>query len=64
MLVSCGFIDIYGIQWDDRQADRYNDIQKRIQAFEAGGLRVPGELEMESYKAYQLPLLLNTRRIP
>ena len=55
MLVSYGFIDIYGIQWDDRQVDRYNAIQDRIQAYEASGLRVPGELEMESHKAYQSP---------
>jgi hypothetical protein len=55
MLVHYGFIDIYGIQWDDRQVNRYNDIQKRIQAFEASGLRVAGELEMESHKAYQSP---------
>lgn len=58
MLVRYGFIDIYGIQWDDRQVNRYNDLQKRIQAFEASGLRVPGELETESHKAYQSPYYL------
>ncbi len=58
MLVHYGFIDIYGIQWDDRQVNRYNDLQKRIQAFEASGLRVPGELEMESHKTYQSPYYL------
>jgi hypothetical protein len=55
MLVNYGFIDIYGIQWDERQVNRYNDLQKRIQAFEESGLRVPSELEMESHKTYQLP---------
>jgi hypothetical protein len=38
MLVHYGFIDIYGIQWDDRQVNRYNDLQKRIQAFEASAV--------------------------
>jgi hypothetical protein len=55
MLVNYGFVDIYGIQWDDRQVNRYNDLQKRIRAFESNGLRVPSELEMESHKAYQSP---------
>ncbi len=58
MLVRYGFIDIYGIQWDDRQVNRYNDLQKRIQAFEVNGWKVPGDLEMESHKAYQSPYYL------
>ena len=55
MLVSYGFIDIYGIQWDKAQVNRYNDLQKRIQAFEVNGWDAPSELTMESHKAYQSP---------
>ena len=55
MMVQYGFVDIYGIRWDDRQVNRYNDLQKRIQAFEIKGYKVPWELEMESYKCYQQP---------
>jgi len=55
MLVKYDFVDIYGIRWTDSQVNRYNDIQKRIRAYEANGLRVPRELEMESHKAYQSP---------
>ena len=58
MLVPYGFTDIYGIQWDDAQVNRYNDLQKRIQAFEVNGRKVPGELELESHKAYQSPYYL------
>jgi len=36
MMVQYGFVDIYGVRWDDSQVNRYNDLQKRIQAFEVG----------------------------
>jgi hypothetical protein len=55
MLVRYGFKDIYGIRWDDEQVNRYNDLQKRIQAFEVNGWEAPSELKMESYKVYQAP---------
>jgi len=55
MMVQYGFVDIYGVRWDDRQVNRYNDLQKRIQKFEIKGYKVPRELEMESHKCYQQP---------
>ena len=58
MLVKYDFVDIYGIRWTDSQVNRYNDIQKRIQAFEINGWDAPNELVMESYKAYQSPYYL------
>lgn len=55
MMVQYGFVDIYGVRWDDRQVNRYNDLQKRIAAFEVKGWDAPEELKMESHKCYQSP---------
>jgi len=55
MMVQYGFVDIYGVRWDDSQVNRYNDLQKRIQAFEVRGWEAPDELKMESFKCYQQP---------